>query len=162
MLHRHGPHPPPARHLPPQAGEELTPIEVAWVERPEGHYYFAFGGCHRWAAHTEVGHGGCSVTGGQRGAPAMLMSAQGHVPAVPAWAVCTHTALSKAAEGADRLARLCYNCQHGSPLRRCCAPYAALQHLYCTSAVPLGPHSGTLAQLVLTFPPHARCVAYLC
>lgn len=37
-----------------EAGEELTPIEVAWVVRPEGHYYFAFGGCHRWAAHTEL------------------------------------------------------------------------------------------------------------
>ncbi|KAG2429701.1 hypothetical protein HYH02_013958 [Chlamydomonas schloesseri] len=38
-----------------QAGVQLTPIEVAWVERPEGSYYFSFGGCHRWAAHTELG-----------------------------------------------------------------------------------------------------------
>ncbi|EFJ45749.1 hypothetical protein VOLCADRAFT_105833 [Volvox carteri f. nagariensis] len=38
-----------------QDGVVLTPIEVAWVERPEGSYYFAFGGCHRWAAHIELG-----------------------------------------------------------------------------------------------------------
>ncbi|KAG2487504.1 hypothetical protein HYH03_013922 [Edaphochlamys debaryana] len=38
-----------------QAGTQLTPIEVAWVQRPEGNYYFSFGGCHRWAAHTELG-----------------------------------------------------------------------------------------------------------
>ncbi|GLC47161.1 hypothetical protein PLESTM_002037200 [Pleodorina starrii] len=37
-----------------QAGVALTPIEVAWVERPEGSYYFSFGGCHRWAAHSEL------------------------------------------------------------------------------------------------------------
>lgn len=31
-----------------QAGDELTPIEVMWVEHPPGsHYYFATGGCHR-------------------------------------------------------------------------------------------------------------------
>ncbi|GLC58680.1 hypothetical protein PLESTB_001387500 [Pleodorina starrii] len=39
-----------------QAGVALTPIEVAWVERPEGSYYFSFGGCHRWAAHSERHH----------------------------------------------------------------------------------------------------------
>ncbi|PNW83270.1 hypothetical protein CHLRE_05g232800v5 [Chlamydomonas reinhardtii] len=38
-----------------KAGVQLTPIEVVWVERPEGSYYFSFGGCHRWAAHTELG-----------------------------------------------------------------------------------------------------------
>ena len=27
-----------------QQGTDLTPIEVLWVERPQGNYYFAFGG----------------------------------------------------------------------------------------------------------------------
>ena len=27
-----------------QKGTDLTPIEVLWVERPQGNYYFAFGG----------------------------------------------------------------------------------------------------------------------
>ena len=27
-----------------QNGTDLTPIEVLWVERPQGNYYFAFGG----------------------------------------------------------------------------------------------------------------------
>ena len=26
-----------------QKGTDLTPIEVLWVERPQGNYYFAFG-----------------------------------------------------------------------------------------------------------------------
>jgi sulfiredoxin len=37
-----------------QEGVDLTAIEVAWVERPEGNYYFAFGGCHRWEAHKRL------------------------------------------------------------------------------------------------------------
>eukprot|EP00197_Chlamydomonas_leiostraca_P002249 CAMPEP_0202858650 /NCGR_PEP_ID=MMETSP1391-20130828/1087_1 /ASSEMBLY_ACC=CAM_ASM_000867 /TAXON_ID=1034604 /ORGANISM="Chlamydomonas leiostraca, Strain SAG 11-49" /LENGTH=145 /DNA_ID=CAMNT_0049537585 /DNA_START=44 /DNA_END=481 /DNA_ORIENTATION=+ len=38
-----------------QAGDELTPIEVMWVEHPPGsHYYFATGGCHRWEAHQRL------------------------------------------------------------------------------------------------------------
>ncbi|GAX75785.1 hypothetical protein CEUSTIGMA_g3228.t1 [Chlamydomonas eustigma] len=36
-------------------GTLLTPIEVVWVEHKGEHYYFAFGGCHRWAAHKKLG-----------------------------------------------------------------------------------------------------------
>ncbi|KAI9179502.1 hypothetical protein H9P43_004828 [Blastocladiella emersonii ATCC 22665] len=43
------------------AGVEMTPIEVMHLERvhpetgAEAHYYFAVGGCHRWAAYTRLG-----------------------------------------------------------------------------------------------------------
>ncbi len=26
----------------------MTPIDVMWVEKEEGNYYFSFGGCHRY------------------------------------------------------------------------------------------------------------------
>lgn len=35
--------------------DELTPIDVHHVEYNGEDYYFAFGGCHRWAAHKESG-----------------------------------------------------------------------------------------------------------
>ncbi|KAI9222475.1 ParB/Sulfiredoxin [Blastocladiella britannica] len=44
-----------------QNGTDMTPIEVMHLERvhprtgAELHYYFAVGGCHRWAAHKELG-----------------------------------------------------------------------------------------------------------
>lgn len=37
-----------------QQGDELTPIELLWVERGPNNYYFAFGGCHRWEAHKQL------------------------------------------------------------------------------------------------------------
>eukprot|EP00891_Asterochloris_glomerata_P004577 jgi/Astpho2/4577/Aster-x0631 len=37
-----------------QKGKDLTPVEILWVERPQGQYYFAFGGYHRWAAHKDL------------------------------------------------------------------------------------------------------------
>lgn len=37
-----------------QKGKDLTPVEILWVEQPQGQYYFAFGGCHRWAAHKDL------------------------------------------------------------------------------------------------------------
>ncbi|WIA31496.1 hypothetical protein OEZ86_002389 [Tetradesmus obliquus] len=38
-----------------QAGAVFTPIEVAWVQDNGDNYYFAFGGCHRWAAVQQLG-----------------------------------------------------------------------------------------------------------
>ncbi|WIA11405.1 hypothetical protein OEZ85_011523 [Tetradesmus obliquus] len=38
-----------------QAGAVFTPIEVAWVQDNWDNYYFAFGGCHRWAAVKQLG-----------------------------------------------------------------------------------------------------------
>eukprot|EP00882_Tetradesmus_deserticola_P001625 GHRQ01001751.1.p2 GENE.GHRQ01001751.1~~GHRQ01001751.1.p2 ORF type:complete len:193 (+),score=68.34 GHRQ01001751.1:366-944(+) len=38
-----------------QAGAAFTPIEVAWVQEDGENYYFAFGGCHRWAAVQQLG-----------------------------------------------------------------------------------------------------------
>ncbi|KAI9316723.1 ParB/Sulfiredoxin [Dichotomocladium elegans] len=35
--------------------EDLTPIDVHHVQYKGEDYYFAFGGCHRWAAHKELG-----------------------------------------------------------------------------------------------------------
>eukprot|EP00879_Flechtneria_rotunda_P022065 GHRR01023280.1.p1 GENE.GHRR01023280.1~~GHRR01023280.1.p1 ORF type:complete len:140 (+),score=39.73 GHRR01023280.1:153-572(+) len=34
---------------------QFTPIEVAWVQDGDDNYYFAFGGCHRWAAVQHLG-----------------------------------------------------------------------------------------------------------
>ncbi|KAI8883982.1 sulfiredoxin [Backusella circina FSU 941] len=34
---------------------ELTPIDVHHVSHKGQDYYFAFGGCHRWAASKELG-----------------------------------------------------------------------------------------------------------
>ncbi|KAI8144893.1 ParB/Sulfiredoxin [Fennellomyces sp. T-0311] len=34
---------------------DLTPIDVHHVKYKDQDYYFAFGGCHRWAAHKELG-----------------------------------------------------------------------------------------------------------
>ncbi|KAI8086242.1 ParB/Sulfiredoxin [Halteromyces radiatus] len=34
---------------------DLTPIDVHHVHYKGQDYYFAFGGCHRWAAHKELG-----------------------------------------------------------------------------------------------------------
>ncbi|SAM01925.1 hypothetical protein [Absidia glauca] len=33
---------------------DLTPIDVHHVRYKDEDYYFAFGGCHRWAAHKEL------------------------------------------------------------------------------------------------------------
>ncbi|KAG0172159.1 Sulfiredoxin [Apophysomyces sp. BC1034] len=38
----------------PEHQEELTPIDVHHVQYKGDDYYFAFGGCHRWAAHKEL------------------------------------------------------------------------------------------------------------
>ncbi|KAI9277132.1 ParB/Sulfiredoxin [Phascolomyces articulosus] len=35
--------------------DDLTPIDVHHVQYKGQDYYFAFGGCHRWAAHKELG-----------------------------------------------------------------------------------------------------------
>ncbi|CDH54233.1 hypothetical protein RO3G_07562 [Lichtheimia corymbifera JMRC:FSU:9682] len=35
--------------------DDLTPIDVHHVQYKGNDYYFAFGGCHRWAAHKELG-----------------------------------------------------------------------------------------------------------
>ncbi|KAI8394163.1 ParB/Sulfiredoxin [Radiomyces spectabilis] len=35
--------------------QDLTPIDVHHVKYKGDDYYFAFGGCHRWAAHKELG-----------------------------------------------------------------------------------------------------------
>ncbi|KAI9009318.1 ParB/Sulfiredoxin [Phycomyces nitens] len=34
--------------------DDLTPIDIHHVEYKGQDYYFAFGGCHRWAAHKEL------------------------------------------------------------------------------------------------------------
>ncbi|CAO3699929.1 unnamed protein product [Rhizopus microsporus] len=39
----------------PEREQELTPIDVHHVEYKGQDYYFAFGGCHRWAASKELG-----------------------------------------------------------------------------------------------------------
>ncbi|KAL7332224.1 hypothetical protein PS15p_204300 [Mucor circinelloides] len=39
----------------PGREEELTPIDVHHVKHKGQDYYFAFGGCHRWAASKELG-----------------------------------------------------------------------------------------------------------
>ena len=39
----------------PDREQELTPIAVHHVEYKGQDYYFAFGGCHRWAASKELG-----------------------------------------------------------------------------------------------------------
>ncbi|KAI8641872.1 ParB/Sulfiredoxin [Parasitella parasitica] len=38
----------------PGREEELTPIDVHHVKHKGQDYYFAFGGCHRWAASKEL------------------------------------------------------------------------------------------------------------
>ena len=48
-----------------QKGKDLTPVEILWVERPQGQYYFAFGGflkmisakSTRW--HANLCHDSC-------------------------------------------------------------------------------------------------------
>ncbi|KAL1925003.1 uncharacterized protein VTP21DRAFT_4657 [Calcarisporiella thermophila] len=35
--------------------EKLTPVDIHHVKHNGNDYYFAFGGCHRWAAHKEMG-----------------------------------------------------------------------------------------------------------
>ncbi|KXN65471.1 hypothetical protein CONCODRAFT_80766 [Conidiobolus coronatus NRRL 28638] len=35
--------------------DEFPPIDVLEVNDKGQNYYFAFGGCHRWAAHKELG-----------------------------------------------------------------------------------------------------------
>lgn len=37
-----------------QRGDDFTPIEVLWVQKGNDDFYFAFGGCHRWAAHKRL------------------------------------------------------------------------------------------------------------
>ncbi|KAI8991688.1 ParB/Sulfiredoxin [Mycotypha africana] len=39
----------------PDREKELTPIDVHHVQYQGKDYYFAFGGCHRWAANKELG-----------------------------------------------------------------------------------------------------------
>ncbi|GAA5813783.1 hypothetical protein MFLAVUS_007270 [Mucor flavus] len=39
----------------PERENELTPIDVHHVHHKGQDYYFAFGGCHRWAASKELG-----------------------------------------------------------------------------------------------------------
>ncbi|KAI7903341.1 ParB/Sulfiredoxin [Cokeromyces recurvatus] len=39
----------------PETEKELTPIDVHHVTYKGQDYYFAFGGCHRWAANKELG-----------------------------------------------------------------------------------------------------------
>ncbi|KAI8084385.1 ParB/Sulfiredoxin [Gilbertella persicaria] len=39
----------------PEREKELTPIDVHHVKHNDQDYYFAFGGCHRWAASKELG-----------------------------------------------------------------------------------------------------------
>ncbi|KAI7871710.1 ParB/Sulfiredoxin [Spinellus fusiger] len=34
---------------------DLTPIDIHHIEYKGQDYYFALGGCHRWAAHKELG-----------------------------------------------------------------------------------------------------------
>ncbi|KAI9498345.1 ParB/Sulfiredoxin [Zychaea mexicana] len=38
-----------------ESKDDLTPIDVHHVQYKGQDYYFAFGGCHRWAAHKELG-----------------------------------------------------------------------------------------------------------
>ncbi|GFR51623.1 hypothetical protein Agub_g14050 [Astrephomene gubernaculifera] len=63
-----------------KSGVALTPIEVAWVERPDGSYYFSFGGCHRWAAHSEVFSASWAAPPSPRASSACLPP-----PSTPTW-----------------------------------------------------------------------------
>ncbi|CAO3618380.1 unnamed protein product [Cunninghamella echinulata] len=38
----------------PEHDQDLTPIDIHHVKYEDNDYYFAFGGCHRFAAHKEL------------------------------------------------------------------------------------------------------------
>ena len=108
------------------------------VERPEGNYYFSFGGCHRWAAHKEVRLAGWGV----------------------GLCVLQHSLGAQAAgrrahkgRGAVRLLA-CGRAGHGrgrKPLRPCLVPSGLFP---CAASAPAAPtpHSGCAAGL----PNHPR------
>ena len=56
-LSRAAPPPSPAAHLPASSHLQPTvpPVCPTDLLSAQGNWYYAFGGCHRWAAHTRLG-----------------------------------------------------------------------------------------------------------